>query len=60
MPAVSEDGDDSEGPLTRRRRRRATASSTEAAVSRATEEGTGAPPTQRNPQVRGGTLARAA
>ncbi|KAL5469062.1 hypothetical protein EMCRGX_G030254 [Ephydatia muelleri] len=44
--AVSEDGDDPEGPPTRRRRRRATASSTEAAVSRAAEEGTGDPPTR--------------
>ena len=45
--AVLEDGDDPEGPPTRRRRRRATASSTEAAVSRAAEEGTGDPPTRR-------------
>ena len=50
--AASEDGDDPEGPPTRRCRRRATASSTESVVPLAAENGTGSPPTRRNPKAR--------
>ena len=53
--AVSEDGGDPEGPSTRRPRRQATASSTEAVVPRAAEEGTGDPPTRRS--CRGATAS---
>ena len=46
--AASEEGGDPEVHPTCHRRRRATASSIEAAVSRAAEEGTGDPPTRRS------------